>query len=87
MGRVRMGRRTLALTRATRQRLRRGLPLIVGGLALGVAISSAGYALGSGGTIHACASKKTGALRLASRCKKGEKGIAWGIQGPPGDER
>jgi hypothetical protein len=35
-------------------------------------------------TIKACASKKTGALRLASTCKKTEKKVTWSVTGPEG---
>lgn len=48
-------------------------------------VAGGGYAIASGGgTIHACAKKSNGALRLANKCKKSEKGLSWGIQGPPG---
>jgi hypothetical protein len=39
------------------------------------------------GKITACAKKKgkgKGLLRLASKCKKGERRVAWNVQGPPG---
>jgi hypothetical protein len=43
------------------------------------------YALAAGGgTIHACASKRNGALRLAHRCLKTEKRVSWNAAGPPG---
>ncbi len=35
-------------------------------------------------TLHACANKKTGALRLASKCKKRERAVSWNIQGQRG---
>jgi hypothetical protein len=35
-------------------------------------------------TIKACADKKTGALRLAGKCKKTEKAISWAQEGPRG---
>jgi hypothetical protein len=63
-------------------RLLVGLALVV------VAIVAAGggwaIAASSGGTIHACAKKKGGALRLASKCKKGERTVTWNVQGVPG---
>jgi hypothetical protein len=34
--------------------------------------------------LHGCASKKTGALRLAAKCKKSEKVVSWNAQGPTG---
>ena len=51
-----------------------------GGLA--VAATSSKPAL-----IRACANKKSGALRLASKCRRGERSVSWnkeGIQGLPG---
>jgi hypothetical protein len=41
-------------------------------------------ASGSGGTIHACYKKHGGALRVASRCKRGEKALSWNQIGPRG---
>lgn len=50
-----------------------------------LAIAGGGYALAAGGgTIHACAKKSGGALRLAGRCRRGERAVAWSIAGPPG---
>jgi hypothetical protein len=34
--------------------------------------------------IRACAKKKTGALRLASKCHRNERGLTWNITGPIG---
>jgi hypothetical protein len=56
-------------------------------VALVAAIAAGGgwaFAAGSGGTLHACARKKTGALRLASRCKRNERAVAWNIEGRRG---
>jgi hypothetical protein len=50
--------------------------LIVGG---GYAIAS-----GGGGSIHACAKKSNGALRLAHRCRKSEHAVTWNARGPAG---
>jgi hypothetical protein len=50
-----------------------------GGLA--VAASS------SGPVIRACADKKTGVLRLASKCRRGERSISWNQVGPVGPAR
>jgi hypothetical protein len=36
------------------------------------------------GTIHACAKKSTGALRIAHRCASTEKAVSWGKVGPRG---
>jgi hypothetical protein len=52
---------------------------VSGGLALAATSSSP--------VIRACASKKTGALRLASKCKRTERFVSWnkqGITGPAG---
>lgn len=46
-----------------------------------------GYAIASGGgTIHACANKKSGSLRLANTCKKGERAVTWSVTGPRGPQ-
>jgi hypothetical protein len=42
------------------------------------------FAASSGGTLHGCANKKTGALRLASKCSKREKKVSWNVRGPRG---
>ena len=34
--------------------------------------------------IRACANKKTGALRLANKCRKGERSVSWSQTGPQG---
>lgn len=54
---------------------------------LGVAaVAGGGWALAApgGGVIHACANKKTGALRLARTCKNSETVVAWNVRGPAG---
>src|SRR6516165_6457380 len=38
----------------------------------------------STGVIHACASKTTGVLRLARKCKMTERPVVWNVQGVPG---
>jgi hypothetical protein len=48
-----------------------------------------GYAIAAahGRTIHACASKRSGALRLAAHCRRGERAVSWnaiGRRGPQG---
>jgi len=50
------------------------------------AVAGGGWALAAsgGGVIHACANKKTGALRLAAKCKKTEKTVSWSKSGPAG---
>ena len=35
-------------------------------------------------SIHACVTKKTGAMRIASKCKKTETALSWSVQGPKG---
>jgi hypothetical protein len=38
----------------------------------------------SNATLRACASKKTGVLRLASECKSSERRVSWNTVGPRG---
>ena len=52
---------------------------------------ASGYAVAQSGTtgkqIRACAKKKGGALRLASKCRRGERRVRWaqaGVRGPQG---
>jgi Collagen triple helix repeat (20 copies) len=42
------------------------------------------FAATSGGVIKACANKRTGALRLAAKCKKHERSVSWNVAGPRG---
>ena len=35
-------------------------------------------------SIHACVTKKTGAIRIAPKCKKTETALSWSVQGPKG---
>jgi hypothetical protein len=52
---------------------------------LAVLSAGGGYAIAAGGgTIHACASKQNGALRVARHCKPSERGLTWSKVGPPG---
>jgi hypothetical protein len=44
------------------------------------------HAASSSTTIRACASKKGGALRVASVCKKSEKRVTWNSKGPRGSQ-
>src|SRR5512135_2461103 len=60
-------------------------------IALFVALGGTGYAVvNRGGTLHACANRKTGALRLARKCVKprpgrpGERAVFWNQTGPAG---
>src|SRR5438270_12500557 len=41
-------------------------------------------ASGSGGVIHACYKKRGGALRIAHRCRHGERPLSWNQVGPVG---
>jgi hypothetical protein len=48
-----------------------------------------GYAIAQSGsakpkTVKACAKKKGGALRLAKKCRKGERRVTWAVKGPRG---
>ena len=55
--------------------------LVAAGGGMAVAASS------TNPVIHACANKKTGALRLASKCRKSERAVSWskeGLQGSRG---
>src|SRR5579862_8764399 len=70
--------RGLLASRAASAALASGLVLLVAG---------GGYALASGGgTIHACAKKSSGALRIAHKCKKSEKRVSWNSSGPAGPQ-
>ncbi|MEA2211259.1 MAG: hypothetical protein QOF83_1207 [Solirubrobacteraceae bacterium] len=67
---------------------RRGRPF-VGYLAVAAVVAlstTGGWAIASsgGGSIHACANKHTGALRLAGRCTKRERAVSWNAVGPRG---
>jgi hypothetical protein len=63
------------------------LPLLVGTAACLLAVG-AGWAIAasttSNATLRACASKKTGVLRLASRCRSSERRVTWNTVGPRG---
>lgn len=54
--------------------------LVAGGSAAAIGASS------DGGTIHACAARKTGVLSLSSsgRCPRGAKAVKWGVRGQDG---
>lgn len=53
--------------------------------ALIAALASAGLALGQGASIHACANKQTGILRVSPpQCNHNERAVVWGVQGPQG---
>jgi hypothetical protein len=50
------------------------------------AVAGGGWALAatSSGVLHGCANKKTGALRLAAKCKTREKVVSWNAKGQTG---
>jgi hypothetical protein len=50
-------------------------------LSAGLSVATASS---SSSTIKACANKKTGALRLASKCKSSERSVSWSVTGPQG---
>ena len=73
--------------------MRQRLSLLVPSPAMAIAVSallaaSAGLAVAATSTgvpvIRACANKKTGALRLASKCRRNERAISWNKNGPQG---
>jgi hypothetical protein len=61
-----------------------------------VAVAAGGIMFGAGGlafaasgrsnVIHACANKRTGALRLAATCKRNERSVFWQVKGPQGPQ-
>jgi hypothetical protein len=57
---------------------------------LGVALMTTSIALGGSSstsaskTIRGCVNKKTGVVRVAAKCKKGERKIVWNIRGAKG---
>ncbi len=63
------------------------LPFVIA-IALCLLAAGAGWAVAasrtSSATIRACASKTTGVLRLARRCKKSERLVTWNSVGPRG---
>jgi hypothetical protein len=64
--------------------IRRTAALTIGALAIGVALTG-GIAVAAGSkTVHTCASKKTGALRVAKHCSHNEKAYSLGARGPRG---
>src|ERR1700759_1568713 len=44
------------------------------------------FAAAGGRVLNACANKKSGALRLATKCKKHERSVSWNVAGPRGLE-
>jgi hypothetical protein len=72
--------------------MRRVIARLIPSPALGVAIVA--LVLAAGGityaatsnesVIRACANKRSGALRIANRCKRNERRVTWGVVGPQG---
>lgn len=59
--------------------------LLVAAVALLAASAGLAIAASSGGpVIRACANKKTGALRLAGKCRRSERRVTWNQTGPQG---
>lgn len=62
--------------------MRRSVAIITLSVILG---ASGAWALaGTGGALHACASRMSGVLRLAAACGPGERSVTWNVQGPAG---
>jgi len=63
------------------------IPFLVVAVLIVLAVGS-GWAIAastiSTATLHACASKRTGVLRLASKCKSSERSVSWNTVGPRG---
>jgi hypothetical protein len=70
------------------RKLLRVRPVLVAVCAIGLlsALVGAALAASGGGTIRACANKRTGALRLAKHCMRNEKRVSWSITGPRGPQ-
>lgn len=66
--------------------IRSGLSVVL--LATALLLTCANGALAAhAATIHACANRRTGALRLAKRCRRGERAVSWSVvaaRGPIG---
>jgi hypothetical protein len=80
----------MSLVTPPTSRLSRRAGAIIGSAVLIAAVAVPGFALASvrpaatTGTIHGCANKKTGALRVATSCSSAERAVVWSIQGPRG---
>ena len=58
--------------------------LLAGGITF---VAAAGVHKQKADTIHACAQKRDGRLRIvagAANCKRGERAVQWNVQGPQG---
>ena len=67
-------------------KLLRVRPVVVVVCAIGLLSAAVGVGLAAtrSGTIHACANKKSGVLRLATHCMRAEERVSWSITGPRG---
>jgi Collagen triple helix repeat (20 copies) len=60
-------------------------PYVAASIALFLGVGAAAWASAAGNpAIHACYKRHGGALRIAGRCKHGEKAISWNQLGPAG---
>ena len=67
--------------------MRRLIPSPAMAVAFAALLASTGLALAATSNnpvIRACANKKTGALRLASKCRRSERSVSWSQRGPEG---
>jgi hypothetical protein len=60
--------------------------LIGGGIVALLAGGGWAFAASNTGVIHACASKRSGALRLGKKCQRSEHAVTWNVQGPQGKQ-
>src|SRR4051794_29155421 len=54
------------------------------GAGLATAAMAVAAATGGSGAIHACVAKKSGAVRIAEKCRHSEHALAWNQTGPAG---
>jgi hypothetical protein len=68
-------------------KVRRGTVGFVAGVLLATTLTATTMALAesrSSSTLHACAARKGGALRLAAHCATSERAVSWNATGPRG---
>ena len=55
-------------------------------LATFIALGGTSYAVSSGAqsNVHGCVDRRTGAVRIATRCQRGERDLTWAKSGPVG---
>lgn len=70
------------------RRLPTGIRPYLIGAGIATLVGGGGWALAASnsGVVHACASKRSGALKLARRCGKKERPVSWNVQGPQGKQ-